>query len=73
MFPVTPAAEAARSVATRFYSPALLNHTIRSYLWGAMYGELLALLRPCFARVEPWLQASTSVPWSVTCPSGTDG
>jgi hypothetical protein len=25
-------------VATRFYSPALLNHTIRSYLWGAMYG-----------------------------------
>ena len=38
MFPVTPAAEAALSVATRFYSPALLNHTIRSYLWGAMYG-----------------------------------
>ena len=38
MSPVTPAAEAALSVATRFYSPALLNHTIRSYLWGAMYG-----------------------------------
>jgi HD domain-containing protein len=38
MFPVTPAAEAALSVATRFYSPALLNHCIRSYLWGAMYG-----------------------------------
>ena len=38
MFPVTPAAEAALSVATRFYSPALLNPTIRSYLWGAMYG-----------------------------------
>jgi hypothetical protein len=38
MFPVTPAAEAALSVATRFCSPALLNHCIRSYLWGAMYG-----------------------------------
>jgi len=38
MYPATPAAEAALSVATRFYSPALLNHSIRSYLWGAMYG-----------------------------------
>ncbi len=38
MFPVTPVAEAASAVATRFYSPALLNHAIRSYLWGAMYG-----------------------------------
>src|SRR5436190_643192 len=38
MFPVTPAAEAALSVATRFYSPALLNHCVRSYRWGAMYG-----------------------------------
>jgi hypothetical protein len=38
MFPVTPAARAALSVATRFCSPALLNHSIRSYLWGAMYG-----------------------------------
>ncbi|MBL7495750.1 HD domain-containing protein [Frankia sp. CNm7] len=37
MFPVTPAAEAALSVATRFCSPALLNHSIRSYLWGARY------------------------------------
>ncbi|HTI28106.1 MAG TPA: HD domain-containing protein [Kutzneria sp.] len=38
MFPETPAAAAALSVATRFYSPALLNHTVRSYLWGTMYG-----------------------------------
>ena len=38
MFPVTPAARAALSVATRFCSPALLNHCIRSYLWGVMYG-----------------------------------
>jgi hypothetical protein len=37
MFPETPAATAARTVATRFYSPALLNHCVRSYLWGAMY------------------------------------
>ena len=37
MFPQTPAASAALSVATRFYTPALLNHCIRSYLWGAEY------------------------------------
>ncbi|MFD2351126.1 hypothetical protein ACFSTC_20025 [Nonomuraea ferruginea] len=34
MFPETPAAVAALSVARRFYSPALLNHCVRSYLWG---------------------------------------
>lgn len=39
MFPETPAAAAALSVATRDYSPALLNHCVRSYLWGAMYGR----------------------------------
>ena len=38
MFPQTPAAAAALSVATSFYSPALLNHCVRSYLWGTMYG-----------------------------------
>lgn len=38
MFPETPAAAAALSVANRFYSPALLNHTVRSYLWGSGYG-----------------------------------
>lgn len=38
MFPEGPAAAAALSVATRYYSPALLNHCVRSYLWGAMYG-----------------------------------
>jgi hypothetical protein len=37
MFPQTPAAKAALMVATRFYPPALLNHCIRSYLWGAQY------------------------------------
>ncbi len=37
MFPQTPAATAALSVATRFYSPALLNHCVRSYQWGTMY------------------------------------
>ena len=36
-FPQTPAATAARFVAIRFYSPALLNHCIRSYLWGTKY------------------------------------
>ena len=39
MFPQTPAAAAALSVATRFCSPALLNHCVRSYLWGVMYGR----------------------------------
>jgi hypothetical protein len=38
-FPQTPAATAAHSVAARFYTPALLNHCVRSYSWGAMYGE----------------------------------
>ena len=36
--PKTPAADAALSVATRFYSPALLNHSLRCHLWGAMCG-----------------------------------
>jgi hypothetical protein len=35
----SPAAAAALSVATRFCSPALLNHCVRSYLWGVMYGR----------------------------------
>src|SRR6201999_3894058 len=39
MFPQTPAATAALSVATRFYTPALLNHCVRSYLWGATYAS----------------------------------
>ncbi len=38
-FPQTPAAEAALAVATRFYSPALLNHCVRSYLWGTTYAD----------------------------------
>ncbi|CAO5166161.1 hypothetical protein FAIPA1_280002 [Frankia sp. AiPs1] len=36
------AAEAALSVATRFYSPALLNHCIRSYLWERCTGQRTA-------------------------------
>src|SRR6476620_563445 len=39
MFPQSPAAAAALSVATRLHPPALLNHAVRSYLWGAMYGR----------------------------------
>jgi hypothetical protein len=42
-FPQTPAIEAALLVATRFYSPALLNHCIRSYLWGTMYATAHAI------------------------------
>jgi hypothetical protein len=36
--PQTPAATAAGEVAARFYSPTLLNHCVRSYLWGVRYG-----------------------------------
>src|ERR1700677_3335280 len=39
VFPQTPAGTAALSVAARFYSPALLNHCVRSYLWGATYAS----------------------------------
>jgi hypothetical protein len=37
VFPQTQASTAALSVASRFYSPALLNHCLRAYLWGAKY------------------------------------
>jgi hypothetical protein len=37
--PVTPAARAASEVAARFCSPALLNHSIRAYLWGVSYAR----------------------------------
>jgi hypothetical protein len=36
--PETSAARAALEVATAYCSPALLNHCIRSYVWGASYG-----------------------------------
>ncbi len=39
MLPRTSAATAALSVATRFYSHALLNHCVRTYLWGALYAS----------------------------------
>jgi hypothetical protein len=39
-YPQTPAATAALSVATRFYTPALLNHCLRSYEWAAQYGTM---------------------------------
>jgi hypothetical protein len=39
MVPETPAAMTAMSVAERYFSPAFLNHSVRSYVWGAMYAE----------------------------------
>jgi hypothetical protein len=36
--PESPTARAALEVATAYYSPALLNHCLRSYIWGASYG-----------------------------------
>ena len=35
--PRTPACQAALDAATRFYSPSLLHHCMRSYLWAAAY------------------------------------
>lgn len=35
--PATPACRAALEVATAYCSPALLNHSVRSYLWAAGY------------------------------------
>lgn len=37
--PRTAAGTAALSVATRYCSPALLNHSIRSYVWGVTYAR----------------------------------
>jgi hypothetical protein len=36
--PQSSAARAAAGVATRYCSPALVNHCLRSYIWGASYG-----------------------------------
>jgi hypothetical protein len=36
--PATPASRAALEVATAYCSPALLNHSVRAYLWAAAYG-----------------------------------
>lgn len=36
--PATPACHAALEVATAYCSPALLNHSLRAYLWAAGYG-----------------------------------
>jgi hypothetical protein len=38
--PGTPAAAASLEVARAYCSPALLNHSVRAYLWAAAYGEL---------------------------------
>lgn len=40
VFPQSPTATAAFTVASRFYSPALLNHCLRSYLWGSTYAAM---------------------------------
>ena len=37
--PDSTAARAALDVATQYYSPALRNHAIRAYLWGAIYAR----------------------------------
>jgi hypothetical protein len=37
--PRTPACRTALEAATHFYSPALLNHCIRSYVWAAAYAS----------------------------------
>ncbi|WP_327001023.1 HD domain-containing protein [Dactylosporangium sp. NBC_01737] len=39
MLPESSAVAAAMSVAERYFSPAFLNHSVRSYVWGTMYGQ----------------------------------
>jgi hypothetical protein len=41
--PATAAAGAALEVATAYCSPALLNHSVRSYLWGAAWGAMTGI------------------------------
>jgi hypothetical protein len=41
--PTTPAAIAAREVTTRYASPALANHAVRSYVWGVAYAHLFEI------------------------------
>jgi len=41
--PDTPACRSALEVATEYCSPALLNHSVRSYLWAAYLGAVLAM------------------------------
>lgn len=41
--PSTPACRAARSVAERYCSPSLFNHSVRSYVWGAEAGRRLGI------------------------------
>jgi len=38
MLPESSAVQAAMSVADRYYTPAFLNHCVRSYVWGRQYG-----------------------------------
>lgn len=38
--PDSPAARGALEVATAYCSPALLNHSVRAYLWAAAYGAM---------------------------------
>lgn len=45
MLPESSAVTAALSVAERYCSPAFLNHSVRSYLWGTMYGDAHGIAR----------------------------
>jgi hypothetical protein len=45
--PQSRAAMAALSVATRFHSPAMLNHGVRAYLWGVTYAEAHGIAFDC--------------------------
>src|SRR4051812_737639 len=39
MVPETAAVAAAMTVARRYFSPAFLNHSVRCYAWGTLYGQ----------------------------------
>ncbi|GAA3679150.1 HD domain-containing protein [Nonomuraea antimicrobica] len=39
MIPDTPACRGALEVAARYHTPSMLNHSIRAYLWAAVYAQ----------------------------------
>lgn len=43
IIPATPACATAAEVATAYCSPALLNHSVRAYVWAAAYGTAHAI------------------------------
>jgi hypothetical protein len=74
--PVTPTCRAALEVATAYCSPALLNHSVRAYLWAAGYalGQGIAfdaeLLYVSAMHTLPFEEAGGHVAWVFGAAAG---